>query len=150
MDVVFMKSNVKKFLSLLCLTSAFSGFLTQSFASAVKPEEVLSDTKCESVSDCKEEVLPDGTVKKVFANGNKETIYPDGTKETIYPDGIKKIVHPDGTKETIYLDGTRKKILPNGAKETVYSDGARETVYPNGDIEYINEKGHSGCYIFHD
>ena len=93
-----MKSNVKKFLSLLCLTSAFSGFLTQSFASAVKSEEVLSDPQCESVSDCKEEVLSDGTVKKVFANGIKETVYPDGTKETVYLNGIKEIVYPDGTK----------------------------------------------------
>ena len=83
-----MKLNAKKFLSVLCLTSVFSGFLTQSLASAAEIKGVVSDTKCESTSDCKkeltlseEEVLPDGTIKKCLLTELKRQCILTGLKK---------------------------------------------------------------------
>ncbi len=92
-----MKLNAKKFLSVLCLTSVFSGFLTQSLASAAEIKGVVSDTKCESTSDCKkeltlseEEVLPDGTIKKCLLTEPKKQYILMELKRQCILTGLKK------------------------------------------------------------
>ena len=87
------------------------------------------------------ETTPEGVQVTKYSNGTVKKIYPNGQQEVIFLNGDSKLTQSGGTvvyfyanaqtTHTTYVDGSEVYEFPNNQVEKHYADGRKEIIFPN-------------------